>query len=85
VNTLKAQPILPSKPNFCNLFEFSATKSIQKSKSSTLSSKNCEINSIISDSKSDLPKAFQQHQEHPQISIQFSVLIYSIFIIEMIQ
>jgi hypothetical protein len=36
-----------------------------------LSSKTCEINS----SKSDLPRAFQQHQEHPQIWIQFSVSI----------
>ncbi len=36
-----------------------------------LSSENCEINSI----KSNLPRAFQQHQEHPQIPMQFSVSI----------
>ncbi len=36
-----------------------------------LCSENCGINSI----KSDLPRAFQQHQEQPQIPIQFSVLI----------
>jgi hypothetical protein len=36
-----------------------------------LSSENCEINSIQSDSS----RAFQQHQECPQISIQFSFFI----------
>jgi hypothetical protein len=36
-----------------------------------LSSKNCEIESI----KSDSLRAFQQHQELPQISIQFSISI----------
>ncbi len=35
------------------------------------SSENCEINFI----KSESPRAFQQHQEHPQIPRQFSVLI----------
>jgi hypothetical protein len=35
VNTLSTQLIFPSKPNFCNLFEFLATKSTQKSMSST--------------------------------------------------
>ncbi len=38
---------------------------------SHLSSENCEIKSI----KSDLPRAFEQHQECPHIPIQFSVLI----------
>jgi hypothetical protein len=36
-----------------------------------ISSENCEIKSI----KSDSLKAFQQHQEHPQIPMQFSTLI----------
>jgi hypothetical protein len=36
-----------------------------------LSSENCEISSI----KSDLLRAFQQHQEHAQIPIQMLVLI----------
>jgi hypothetical protein len=35
VNTLRAQLIFPSQPNYCNLFEFSATKSTHKSISST--------------------------------------------------
>jgi hypothetical protein len=70
VNTLRAQLILPSEPNFCNLFELPATKSTQKSIYFTPYLENCEINSI----KSDSPRAFQQHQECPQISIQFSVL-----------
>jgi hypothetical protein len=35
VNTLRAQLIFPSKPNFRNLFDFPATQSIQKSISST--------------------------------------------------
>jgi hypothetical protein len=46
VNTLKVQLILPSKPNFYNFFEFSATKSIQKYIFSTFSSKNSEISFI---------------------------------------
>jgi hypothetical protein len=36
-----------------------------------LSSENCEVNSIESDSL----RAFQQHQEQPQIPIHFAVLI----------
>ncbi len=36
VNTLRVQLIFLSKPNFCNLFEFPATKSTPKSISSTL-------------------------------------------------
>jgi hypothetical protein len=35
VITLRAQVIFPSKLNFCNLFEFPATKSTQKSISFT--------------------------------------------------
>ncbi len=35
VNTSKAQQIFLSKPNFCNLFKSPATKSTQKSISST--------------------------------------------------
>jgi hypothetical protein len=31
VNTLKAQLVLPSEPNFCNLFEYPTRKSTQKS------------------------------------------------------
>ncbi len=30
VNRLRAQLIFPSKPNFCNLYEFPTTKSIQR-------------------------------------------------------
>jgi hypothetical protein len=61
------------KPKFCNLFKFAATKSIQKSISfHTFSAENCEINSVI---KSGLLRAFQQHQEHLQIPIGFSVSI----------
>ncbi len=65
VNTLRAQLILPSKPIFCNLFEFLTTKSTQKSISFTLYLENCEINSI----KSNSPRAFRQHQECPQILV----------------
>jgi hypothetical protein len=72
VNTLRVQLIFLSEPNFCYLFEFLVTKSIQKSISSThLSSENSEINSI----KFDSPWAFQQHQEGLQIPMKFSVLI----------
>jgi len=71
VNTLRAQLILPSEPNFCNFFEFPATKSSQKSIFFTPYLENCEITSI----KSDSPRAFQQHQECSRISIQFSVSI----------
>jgi hypothetical protein len=35
VNTLRAQLIFPYKHHFCNFFEFPATKSTQKSISST--------------------------------------------------
>jgi hypothetical protein len=72
VNTLRAQLIFPSKPNFCNLFEFPVTKSIFKNQYLPhLSFENCEINSI----KSDLLITFQQHQEHLKIPMQFSVWI----------
>ncbi len=69
---LRAQLIFPSKPKFCNLFKFAATKSTPKSISfHTFSDENCEINSI----KSGLRIAFQQLQEHLQIPIGFSVSI----------
>jgi hypothetical protein len=74
VNTqLRSQLVFPSKPKFCNLFKFAATKSTKKTISfHTFSAENCEINSII---KSGLLRAFQQHQEHLQIPIGFSVSI----------
>jgi hypothetical protein len=55
------------------LFEFQATKFNQNSiyLSHLISSEIYEIKSI----KSDLLKAFQQHQERPQIPMQFSILI----------
>ncbi len=46
VNTLKVQLNFLSKLNFCNLFEFIATKSIENQHFPHLSSKNCEINLI---------------------------------------
>jgi len=59
-------------PNFANLFELSVTKSTKKFNIfHTLALEIVKINSI----KSDLSKAFQQHQERPQIPIQFLVLI----------
>jgi hypothetical protein len=74
VNTLMAQLIFLSEPNFCNLFEFLGTKSTHKSISSTdththLSSENCEINSI----KSDSLKAFQQPRMPPNSNTVFSL------------
>jgi hypothetical protein len=71
VNTSRAQLIFPFKPNFCNLFEFSTTKSTQKPFFSHLNSNFFEINSI----KSDSPRAFQQHQDTFQIPILFAVSI----------
>jgi hypothetical protein len=65
VNTLEAQLIFLPKPNFCNLFEFLATNSIQKSISSTPYIWKLWNNSI----KSNSSIAFQQHQEWPQILI----------------
>jgi hypothetical protein len=71
VNTLRAQLIFPSEPNFCNLFDFSEQNSPKNQYLSYLSSEICEINSI----KSNSSRAFQQQQECPQIPTQFSVLI----------
>jgi len=75
VNTLKAQLIFPFKPIFSNLFEFSEQKSLKNQYLPHLTSENYEIKSI----KSDSPRAFQQHQEHPHIRIQFAVSILSNF------
>jgi hypothetical protein len=69
LNMLRAQMIFPPKPNFRNLFEFSATKFTQNQYLPHLRFENCEINSV----KSHSLKAFQQHEECPQILIQFSV------------
>ncbi len=69
-NTLKVQLIFPSKPNFCNFFEFPTTKS-NKKKILHFSFKNCELHSIRYYSL----RAFQHHQECPQVLIQFLLLI----------
>ncbi len=71
MNTLRAQLIFPYKPNFWIFFEFPATKSTEKSISSTPWLWTCEINFV----KSDSPRTFLEHQERPQISIQFSFSI----------
>jgi hypothetical protein len=76
VNTLRAQLIFPSKPKLCNLFKLWATKSIQYLPH--LRCEECEINS------SNSPKAFQQHQECPQIPIQISVSILFKFLEKMV-
>jgi len=74
VNTLRAQLIFPSKPSFFWQFvkKFQQQNSLKNQYLPQLSSENSEINSI----KSDSPKAFQQHQEHLKIPVQFSVSIY---------
>jgi hypothetical protein len=82
-NTLRAQLIFPSKPNFFAIcLNFQQQNSLKNQSLPHLSSENCEINSI----KSDSPRAFQQHQEHTQIPIQYSIFIlfYFIFIEKMI-
>jgi hypothetical protein len=83
VNTLRAQLIFPSKPslNFAICLNFQQQNSLKNQYLPQLSSENCEINSI----KSDLPKAFQQHQEHLQIPMRFSVSISYSFIEKMVQ
>ncbi len=58
VNTLEAQLIFPSKPNFCNFFEFPTTKFTKKTYLQHLNFEICEINYI----KFDSPMGFQQHQ-----------------------
>jgi hypothetical protein len=67
VNTFRAQLIVPN-PTFAICLNFQQQNSLKNEYLQHLSSKNCEINSI----KSDSPRAFQQHQERPQIPIQFS-------------
>jgi hypothetical protein len=64
MNTLRAQLIFPSKPSF------QQQNPVKNQYLPHLISESCEINSI----KSYL-LAFQQQQEVPQISIQFSVSI----------
>jgi hypothetical protein len=81
VNTLRAQLIFPSKHSFFAIcLNFQQQNSLKNQCLPQLSSENCEINSI----KSDLPKAFQQHQEHLQIPMQFSVSILYNFIEKMV-
>jgi len=66
VNTLRAQLIFPSKPNFDNLFELPKQNPLKKLISSTPWLWNCEINSI----RFDLLRAFQQHRECTQILLK---------------
>jgi hypothetical protein len=73
VTTSRAQLIFPSKPKFCNFFEFSKTNPFEKKYLPYLCFENCETNSI----KSNSSQAFQQHQECPQIPIQ--LLIFNLF------
>jgi hypothetical protein len=65
MNTLRAQLIFHSKPSF------QQQNPLKNQYLPYLISESCEINSI----KSYLLRAFQQQQELPQISIQFSVSI----------
>jgi len=58
-------------PIFVIYLNFHPQNSLKNQYLPHLSSEHCEINSI----KSDSPRAFQQHQEHPHVPIQFSVLI----------
>jgi hypothetical protein len=58
-------------PNF-ELKNISEQNPLQNQYLPHISYKNCEVNYI----KSDLLKAFQSNQEHPQISIYFSILIF---------
>jgi hypothetical protein len=67
VNTLRAQLVFHSKPNFLQFVGISNKNQYFLH----LSSENYETNSI----KSDSLRAFQQHQERPQIPISFSVSI----------
>jgi hypothetical protein len=71
VNTLEAQLIFPFKPIFCNCLDFQEQKSLKNQYLPHLTSENYEIKSV----KSDSPRAFQQHQEHPRIPVQFAVSI----------
>ncbi len=71
VNTLKAQLIVPPNPMFAICLIFHQQNPLKKQYFPHISYENCEISSIIIDAS----KAFQQHQEHPQIPIQFSIPI----------
>jgi hypothetical protein len=62
VKTVRAQLIFPSKPNFCNFFEFPEQNPLKNQYLPHLNFENCQINSI----KSNSPMAFQQCQEHPK-------------------
>jgi hypothetical protein len=72
VNTSRALNwfFLPN-PIFAICLNFHQQNPLEKQYLPHLTSENWEINSITSDSQ----KAFQQHKECPQISIQFSGLI----------
>ncbi len=82
-NTLKAQLIFSFQTQFLQFWlNFSNNKT--HSKKHYLphhSSENYEINSI----KSDLSRAFQQHQEHPKFQNGFQFSFYLIRIQKMIQ
>ncbi len=77
VNKLRTQLIFSFQTQFLQFFflNFQQQNSLKNEYLSHLSSENCEINSI----KSDSPRAFQQHQECPQIPVQFSVSVLSSF------
>jgi hypothetical protein len=76
VNTLRAQVIFPYKPNFAICLNFQQQNPLKNQYLPHLGSETREINSV----KSDLPRAFLEHQERPQISIQFSMSILFSFI-----
>ncbi len=71
VNTLRIQLIFNSNPIFTICLNFQQQNPFINQYLPHLSSKNLEIKFI----KYDLLKTFQQHEEHPQISIQFFVSI----------
>jgi hypothetical protein len=71
VNTLRAQLIVPPNSMFAIFLIFHQQNLFKKQYFPHISYENCEINSI----KIDASRAFQQHQEHTQIPIQFSVPI----------
>ncbi len=71
MNTLKAWLIFLPNPIFAIILNFQQQKSLKNQYLPHLSSENYEINSI----KSDSLRAFQQHKEHLQIPIKFSVSI----------
>ncbi len=69
-HTLRALIFLPN-PNFAICLNFQRQNPFKNQYLPYISSENCGINSVESDS----PRAFQQHQKCPQIPIQFSVWI----------